>query len=80
MRNVKEDDWKEYTFLQATNSILASVMDSKPCALHLLWISMLYKKYRSGDWKGLIPDEINLSDQEVLMGCNDDYYIFHKKL
>ncbi|KZL15775.1 hypothetical protein [Pseudovibrio sp. Ad37] len=78
MREVTDDDWKEYTFPTATNSILASIMDGQPCAFHLYWVSMLYKRYRLGDWNGVVPLASALADQEVLIGYNDDYCIFHK--
>lgn len=79
MRKVTEDDWKEYNFPTATNSILASVMDGQPCAYHLYWISMLYKRYRLGDWNGAVPSEVEISDKEILVGYNDEYCLFHKQ-
>jgi hypothetical protein len=51
MREVTEDDWKEYNFPKATSIILESVMNGQSCALHLYWVTQLYKRYRLGDWK-----------------------------
>ena len=78
MREVTEDDWKEYTFPKATSAILETVMDSQPCALHLYWVALLYKKYRLGEWNNRIPDPSSWSDKECLMGYNDDYCMLHQ--
>jgi len=79
MREVTEEDWKEYVCEKLTNSILATVLDGQSPDLHFGWISLLYKKYRLGDWRNEIPDPSSIPDKTYLMWDNESYCLFHSR-
>jgi len=79
MLKVSEDDWKEYTFPHVTCRILATISDGNPLGYHWFWVSMLYKKYRLGDWNNSIPDPASIPDKTYLMWHDEAYCLFHKE-
>lgn len=79
MLKVNEANWKEYEYLAARTPIFERVMRNRPTALHLYWISEVYRRYRLGDWNNELPLPDTLSEKQCLHAHYDTVGIFHKK-
>ena len=80
MREVSEDDWKEFHYKQASTPILFDVIDEQSPNLHFSCITALYKRYRLGDWNNEISPAKSLEDKAYLAWADQiSYCLFHKQ-
>lgn len=77
-REVTASDWNNMDITFSGSKVYARALRRQPIALHLFWITELYKVYRLGDWNNQIPDPSTLQDKQELTGYNDDRCIFHR--
>lgn len=79
MSEVSEEDWKEFKYENVTTSILETILDGHSPNLHFGWLSLLYKKYRLGDWNNKIPNPDSIEDKTYIMWDNESYCLLHHK-
>ncbi|MFC4672015.1 hypothetical protein ACFO5X_25935 [Seohaeicola nanhaiensis] len=79
MIEVSEGDWKLYETKRLTHSMLESALRSQSPEMHFFWISLLYKRYRLGDWGNCIPDPGALADKTYLGWDHEAYCLFHAR-
>lgn len=79
MRKVSQEDWREFKLESVSTPILETILDGQSPNLLFGWISLLYRKYRLGDWNNKIPDPKTFQDKSYLMWEDECYCLFHKK-
>ena len=62
----KPSDWDVTGASRASTNIFERIFPELAPTFYIGWISLLYKKYRLGDWNNEIPDVNKFDDLEYL--------------
>ena len=64
---------------EVTETLCASMIAEGSPSMHVFWLSMMYKRYRFGEWAGRIPEPEEMHGEGNIMWDFDQYCILHAR-